>query len=308
MKTAKELCGLLITRGLASLTEDEEDVVVDYLEDIGIEVDLDTKQQDLCLLLLDKTMEKELKTRVPITAYANSLVEKESEFREKDTKTKKMERDVREWTRKQDKLRKSLYNNYDKLPGCVSNNLLDTKARQLILKDDIGVNNYIYSAMISIPSNEYEKIVINYDNPVIEITSNTGNKAYARITYHNDQKDTVYISQLVSQLLNTGKVGLGYLKLCTSVPTITKIDFKYYGSQDMLKNDLDYLVESLPKIINSFSSLSLGMVLKTKKDNRDIFVQVSGLNGEVNEKRDVPIFVGLIPFGLTDIPFDINIA
>lgn len=60
MRSAKELCALLITRGLKELNEEEEEVVVDYLEDIGVEVDLDAKPRDLCVALLEKVMTKDL--------------------------------------------------------------------------------------------------------------------------------------------------------------------------------------------------------------------------------------------------------
>ena len=74
MKSAKELCALLITRALKDLGEEEEEVVVDYLESIGVDVDLDMKPRDMCVALLEKTMVKELGKKVPLTAYANSLI------------------------------------------------------------------------------------------------------------------------------------------------------------------------------------------------------------------------------------------
>jgi hypothetical protein len=81
MKSAKELCALLITRALKDLGEEEEEVVVDYLESIGVEVDLDMKPRDMCIALLEKTMVKELGKKVPMTAYANSLIKpKEVKF------------------------------------------------------------------------------------------------------------------------------------------------------------------------------------------------------------------------------------
>lgn len=52
-KSAKELCAMLITRALKDLNEDEEEIVVDYLEKIGVKTKLTMKPRELCTLLLE---------------------------------------------------------------------------------------------------------------------------------------------------------------------------------------------------------------------------------------------------------------
>ena len=56
--SAKQLCAQLVTRALQDLTEEEEEVVVDYLESAGISVDLDANPRELCTLLLEKLCKK----------------------------------------------------------------------------------------------------------------------------------------------------------------------------------------------------------------------------------------------------------
>ena len=58
--SAKELCAMLITRGVKNLTDEEEDVVVDYLESLGIQTNIDDSSKDMCLTLLEKSMQEDM--------------------------------------------------------------------------------------------------------------------------------------------------------------------------------------------------------------------------------------------------------
>ena len=77
---------MLITRSLKDLNEDEEEIVVDYLESLKIKTKLSMKPRELCTLLLEKAMEKDIGAKVPITAYANSLLAKEAQSKQANIK------------------------------------------------------------------------------------------------------------------------------------------------------------------------------------------------------------------------------
>ena len=136
-RSAKELCGMFITRQLASLTEEEEDVVVDYLEDIGIEVDIDITPRELCLALLSKTMEEDLGKVIPMTAYANQIVGKEKKL----SFEKEIEKEQRELVRKRKSIQKTLRNKNKKLPGCVlgQNKIIPDNLFTLRVDDTLGI-------------------------------------------------------------------------------------------------------------------------------------------------------------------------
>lgn len=308
--SAKELCALLITKSLKNLNEDEEEIVIDYLTDLGYDVDIDTKPQELCRLLLNATMKKELKKEVPISAYANSLLDKGKVLSEQ--KNKLANEKALEASRIQK--RKELENKSKVLPGCNVNNdkLISKNLYDLIVDQELGysVADDTHSAIISISENLYTTIFMKLNDPIVEITSNKGNKAYARVgEYHQENDSTIYISQLVADILdindvnskNNKNVG-GFLKLCNSLPEITHIGFTYYGSQEKLDEDLPMLIEKLPKVINGFSYLSLGMILYITTSTSNITIRVDSLLSFGDEE----IFAGIIPLAENDLPFDIN--
>ena len=107
---------------------------------------------------------------------------------------------------------------------------------------------------------------------------------------------------MVAFLLDIGQRDGGFLKLCSSMPDIAKAKFTFYGSREELDGVLQKLIEKLPSVINAFSYLSLGMILMTNIDGKEIHVRVDGLT-DFDER---PIFAGLIPFGSGDLPFDIE--
>ena len=301
-KSAKQLCALLITRSLNNLTEDEEDLVVDYLEDLGIETDIDMSKKDLCLSLLNETMKQEIGKRVPITAYANQVLGKEAKFEEE----KKYRQKLRKIQKRREKQTKLLESQHNKLPGCIpdESNIISREPYKLNVDPDLGINNlpddsYQYSAVVSVPDKMYEYIFLNIENPVLEITSNKGFKGYARIT-ENHKGDDIKISPLVASILDIKKRGSGFLKLCMYLPEITKIGFSFYGTQEKLDEILSDLIVKLPSVINAFSYLSLGLVLKTMIDDKEVLVRVDELYSSDNM-----IFAGLIPSGESDIPFDV---
>ncbi len=304
MKSAKELCSLLITRGLSELTDEEEEIVVDYLENIGIEVELDDTPKQLCTSLLQKIMKDDIKRLVPITAYSNSLLKLESEKQIKSNQQKMDDRIKRKEKIRYAKLEKKLISQHGDLPGCeISDNILPMF--QFIYDPILGINNGILTSVVSVPDTMYTKIFKTLSNPTLEIITIEGRTVYVRIEpskNKNQSSNVIYMSGLVSQILNTQNT-YGYVKVCKSLPYISHIEFTYLGSEDQMNDDFEYLLKVLPSIVTSFSSLSLGMILRTLKDNRDIHVIVNGLSGDNNK----PIFAGLLPFGETNIPFDIHV-
>ena len=85
------------------------------------------------------------------------------------------------------------------------------------------------------------------------------------------------------------------------MPTITGINFVYYGTQADLDNILSDLIPVLQKTVSAFSVLRLGMLIKTEVNNIEVYVRINGM-----EQNGTPIFAGKIPPGLTEIPFEIT--
>lgn len=305
-RSAKELCAMLLKRSLKELNEDEEEVVVDYLEELGIEVDLDTDQKDLCYMLLEKTMMNEKKKKIPMSPYLNEILEKEKS--EADVKEKKkIEREIE---RKRLKAQKVLTEQSRVLPGCslTEKDILPKGAYTLMVNQEIGIIKLNdgaeqYAAIASVSESLYNNIFLNVQNPVLEIVTIKGDKTYARIGEpHDGNTDLVLVTPLISTLLNFNETEKAFLKLCKTLPEISKINFTYYGSKTDLEENLSKIIQKLPSVINAFSYLSLGLILLTDIDGNEIQVRVDSLLDEKNK----PIFAGLVPFGETDLPFDIS--
>lgn len=309
MRSAKELCALLITRGIRDLSEEEEEVVVDYLEDVGIKVDLDMTGRDLCVALLEKSMLTDLKKKVPITAYANNLLQKNVE-----KKVEKVEKVVEVKTEslkdKRNREVQTLEKKSRQLPGCLPSDekLLKSTLYDFVVDEELGVqfledNTLQQTAAVSLSSAVYDEIFLRYENPVIELLSDKGFRAYARIVApHDDRENVIYISSLVANILSiVGNKGAGFVKLCISLPVITKIGFTFYGTDVELQNVLKDLIEKVPNLINAFSYLSLGMVLSVNVGGRDYSLRVDSLL----DSDDRPIFAGLIPSFENEIPFEV---
>src|SRR5579883_550653 len=259
-RNAKDLCSLLITRGLKELSEEEEEIVVDYLEEIGVKTSLRDKPKDLCMKLLEKMMIKEGKDpkKVPITAYANSLLGK-TENNEKTQMVKKIDTEI---TRK--KSREELERKAKNLPGCIpeEKNIFGKQLYELIIDPDLGViplpnGGEQSSAVISVAQNLYNQIFNEYDNPVIEINTNKGYRSYARLAEaHDGDQNIILVSSLVADTLDMRGQTLAFLKLCVHLPQIKKIGFTFYGNKKELDQNLEYFTMELPPIINAFSYLS----------------------------------------------------
>ena len=299
MRSAKELCALLITRGLKELNEEEEEVVVDYLEDIGVEVDLDAKPRDLCLALLEKAMTKDLGKKVPVTAYANSLL--------KGEKTEKAV--VKNMIDERKKLERALEGKAKTLPGCIvsDDGLLKKTLYDFVTDEELGImtlpdNSLQYSSAVALSRKLYDEIFLSYESPVLELVSAKGARAYARITaLHTDSDNVVRVSPLVASILNFKNKDGGFLKLCTSLPEISRIAFTFYGTNAELQTLLKGIIEKIPSVVNAFSYLSLGLVLTTEVDGKQVQLRVDGLY----DSDERPIFAGIIPFSESDIPFDV---
>jgi len=304
-RNAKELCAMLITRSLKDLNDDEEEIVVDYLESLKIKTKLSMKPRELCTLLLEKAMEKDLGVKVPITAYANSILAKEEQSK---NLTKKISDETKVKVRRSQS-QKNLEALENKLPGClVSDNIFGRKLHNLIVDPDLGIMNLEdgtsqYSASISVSEKLYNDIFLSNNRPVIELKTNKGFKAFAKIAFPHAGSDLdVYVSPLISLILNLTGSDLAFLQLCNSLPTISHVKFTFYGTQEDLNKVLKDLIIKLPSTINAFSYLSLGMVLVIAVNNKNIEVRVDSLTDD----NDRPIFAGLIPVSETDLPFDIS--
>jgi len=296
---------MLITKQLKELNEDEEEIIVDYLEDLGIEIDLDMDEKTMCKLLLDKVMEEEIGKKVPMTAFANMILQKEEQkIQEKESMKRK-----RALERKRKNIQKSLQSQYKEFPGCVdTTDLIPKISFTFIIDPDLGVQktgegDMTYTSSVGLNSDLYREIFLNISNPVIELTTLKGEKAYARLTEPLDiPKDEIYINPLVARLLNIEKINVkGFIRLCNKMPYIDHVNFTYYGNQEELANNLQYLIKKLPFVINAFSSLSLGMELVVMKNGKSLIVRVD----ELKDDQGKPIFAGLIPTGDVNIPFDI---
>lgn len=300
---AKELCAMLITRSLANLTEEEEDIVVDYLEDLGISVDIDTHPKDLCITLLDKTMQKDIGRSVPLTAYSNKIMDKQKSVREEKEKKDNERRLLQD----RERIERNLKLREKSLPGCIpEENINQNQSYSLIVNQELGIevlpdNNLQYSAVISVPSNLYQNIYNKLSSPIIEFTSGKGKKGYARIKDYHAGED-IYISPLVGRILDIDNIGEAILRVCSYLPEIHFVNFTYYGSKEELDQMLPLLVKKLPKVINAFSYLSLGMVLRTMIDGKEVSIRVDNLEDE----EKMPIFAGVLPFGDSDLKFDIE--
>ena len=306
MRSAKELCAMLITRGIKTLTEDEEDVVVDYLDDLGVEAELDDSPKQLCMKLLDEVMMKDVGRRVPISAYANSLISEQKKKSEESI----MRKQQREEQRRRRNKEIDLENKMSMLPGCVPDDtgLFSKTLYDLVVDPEVGIsqlsdNQLQYAAEVAVNQDVYREIFLNLTNPVLEITTSQGDKGYAKITStHSDASNVIYISPLVGSILNINERGGGTVRLCIAIPYVKKINFTYYGDQESLNNVLEPLISKLPGVINAFSYLSLGMLLRTTINNEEVIVRVDRLEDAEND----PIFVGIIQPGESDLPFDIE--
>jgi len=305
-RNAKELCAMLITRSLKDLNEEEEEIVVDYLEKLKIKTKLSMGPQELCMLLLEKAMEKDLGKKVPITAYANRVLGKEQQAKEEKAKVVKSENIKINRSKSQ----KNLEEMESKLPGClVSDNIFGRQLYNLIVDPSLGIMNLPdgtahYSAVISVSERLYNDIFLTNNTPIIELRTNKGFKAFAKIAYPHAGNDLdVYVSPLIGNILSlVGTTNVAFLQLCSSLPTISHVKFTFYGNQSELDKILQTLITKLPFTINAFSYLSLGMVLIVNINGQEVQVRVDSLRDDTER----PIFAGLIPFSETDLPFDIS--
>lgn len=304
--TATELCAKLILKSLKSLNSDEEELVVDYLDSIGIETDLDTNTNELCMLLLKHKMKEDLNTdnMAALRPYANKILEKSEMEKNRDQDNKIAE------NLKKD--RQSISKDLKKqtsLPGCVA----DTKLKsflpyKIVVKTDLGIitkknGSLQYRSAVSLPESLYSKIFLEHNQPIIELksTDNTGEIAYARIEEAHNEDDIIYISPLTFNLLATKNM-LTYIRLCKEMPIIDKIFFTYYGNKKDLDKDLPELIEKVPDIINAFSYASLGLVFTIDLNDKSVMLRVDKLLSADEQ----PIFSGILKFGDSDLPFEIT--
>jgi hypothetical protein len=312
----KELCSLLISKGLKELSPDEEDSVVNYLEDSGVRVGLRDKTTDICVKLLQLTMVEDGydPQKVPVRIYANTLIEREKSERESKFQQTSERRRLQEIEDQRNDARKRLEQQAKTLPGCVvaDSDILPKTLFTLQVDPELGLmilpdGSLQYSSVISINGDLYEQLFLALENPIVELGAGQGYKTYVRISdAHQGDRNLVYISPLVATSLNIENEGSAFVKLCVSLPQIRRIEFSFLGTSETLTSILERITEKLPDLINAFSYLSLGMILRTsiKTDREDLVLnaRVDGLYDE----SDQAIFAGLIPFGESDIPFEIN--
>lgn len=305
---AKELCAKLILKSLKNLSEEEEEFVFDYLYDLGYDLDADTSHQKLCSILLEATMKKDLGRQVPMTAYANSLIQKAKDLelvKESEGKRRALEA-------MRSKRRTELLGRVRDLPGCdVNDEDFITKNIMIFMRNDqVGydVADGIHRSAISVSENIYKSIFMKLQSPVVELVTTKGHRAYARITdYHQASDTTIFMSQLTAEILELkGSNTSGFLKLCNSLPELAMAKFTYYGTQGELDADLPFLLERLPHVINGFSYMSLGLLFYVRMDEktpqeRIITIRVDSLISAEGEE----VFAGLIKFAEADLPFDI---
>ena len=138
-KSAKKICSMLITRQLTQLSEDEEEIVIDYLEELGVETSIDDNPKQMCVALLRKVMEEEFgNSAIPISAYANKLLKDEQIGDEAKNIQKK-----REVFLKSRRVKTSqLSSNPRDLPGCVqdiSQTINHKKLFHLVVDKDFDI-------------------------------------------------------------------------------------------------------------------------------------------------------------------------
>lgn len=318
--SAKELCAKLMTRAIKSLSDEEEEIVVDYLEKkLKVKTKLNMKPQQLCTLLLEKTIEQELGKdkvgKVPITAYANTLLGKEqvAAVERKKARQEAEESEFRKQQLVEINMRRKLAlekleNESKRLPGCIaSDEDIFLPEYNIIVDNAIGISplpdgTSVYSAQVAVPQSLYDRVFANNDDPILEFR-NGKHRAYARISApHEFEADIIYVSPLVGLQLMIEEVGNSNVNLCISLPRIGKAKFLYYGFKKDLINMLPTLIEKLPYVINAFSYLYLGMILVTNVEGKEIKIRVDGLYDEENS----PIFAGLLQSTDADLPFEID--
>jgi hypothetical protein len=301
MKSAQEVCAMLLLRSIKTLNSEEEELIADYMADIGYEVTFDKDPRGLCQFLLEDAMQQELGHKAPMTAYAHSVIDAQAKVREE---RKKLDR-LRELDKKRGAEKKRLASNEKKLPGCnINKSILKNVAHKLRFDEKLGYDRDTgrHAAVVAVSSRLYNQIFLEIDNPVVELMAlKTGKVCYARIAEaHEEADDVVYVSELVSDILGT-KRGDVVMKLCNSLPSVKHIDLTYYGTQAELDGVLEEVIQNLQVTINGFSYVFLGMELYVEtKDGRKA-VRVDGLYDD-----EMPIFAGLIPFGENDVPFEIK--
>lgn len=316
-RSAKELCAMLITRALKDLNEDEEEIVVDYLERLKVDVDIDTKPRELCMILLEKLMPSEMKGKVPITAYANQVLGKEKEAAViKEKQRQEMEKVKAREAVKNRRItnKRNLEAKSKVLPSCVQGpNVFNPNVYKVVVDPELGIvqladGSSQYMAGVSVSQNLYNRIFDMLDKPIIELINPFGIKAFARIVgMHDEDNDVIYISPFVYNLLEERTDKGVNLRLCNTLPYIQNVKFTFYGTQEELNVALEGLINKLPNTINALSYLSLGMEINENINGKDYKVVVSSIDGYYGDKEDdiFPVFAGLIPPFDNEIPFEI---
>ncbi len=303
-KSAGELCAKLLLKSLKNLNEDEEEMVVDYLESVGIEADFDLKSNDLCLLLLKHKMKEDLGTdnMAALRPYANKLLESGENV--------KRLKDEQESQQKILNNRLNISKNLKSmdLPGCVADRDIGINLNvpyTIIVNPELGImtksdGTRQYRSAVSVSQNLYDNIFLKHEQPILELKSTDNEIAYARIEEMHSENNVIYVSPLTFNLLNTKNM-LAFIKLCQNMPVIDKIDFTYYGDRKSLDIDLPMLIQKVPDTINAFSYASLGLVFTIPLDDKSVMLRVDKLLSDGK-----PIYAGILAFGENDLPFDIE--
>lgn len=313
--SAKELCAKLITRKLSDLSPDEKEDVYYWLDDRGYDLNVDMSSRTLCSMLMQDLMKEEVEkednikegmgrsVRIPMTAYANKVLQEEKakrKQREKLRKTQKI-RQVRQQNVKE------LQNKIVELPGCIRDNsgVIGQRKYLALTEPNVGLVNSqgteYTAAFVTVPQNMYGQIFDKSDNPILEITAGSGIKTHARIEGpHDGSDDIIFVSVLIAQILQSQtEVSL---KLCVDMPIVKSINFTYYGTEkDLSKIEVE-LSEKLPEVINMLASLQLGMELQVALSSGIEKVLIS----ELRDTQEREVYSAVLPLGLSEIPFEVK--
>lgn len=314
---AAEVCARLLTRALKELTEEQEELVTDYLYSIGINIEADISSRDMCLVLLEKLMIDEYGNKVPVTAFANNILEKAKKASEIRAQQVKAQQITYNRALKEKELKQQTGN----MLGCeISNtNIFSKIPYKLVIDPTIrtDVNRAeeaegAYSAVILLSTNLYNELLLNFDSPLLEIVTLKGARAYVRVqgTYESSNDDhVIHITPLVAEILELDpnvKSAQAFVKLCNALAEISFVEFRYYGTQEELNGVLQQIQEILPSIINRYSYLSLGMVFKLQiPDNIGVLNQHEVRVDRIYDTNKDSIYAGIIPQGDVAIEFEI---
>lgn len=297
-KNAQELCSELLLNITKNLTDEEEELVVDYLDNIGIEVDLDVEQNKMCRMLFD-SLTKKLPGRVPVQALANKILD-DRKIRLGENVETKTEESLEE---RRDKISDQLLTSGKTTCVLDESNIVPTNQMYKFITDELGItteSDYThYNAVVKLPIKLYEKIFFNVENPVLKITKFGGNheSTYVKINGYNDK---FYTNESIVEPIEITDITDDYknrIIIDKHTPYISHVKFIYYGDKKELNKNLLAIRNSLKE--NDVRSFRVGSTVLADKGYKFMV-------GSIKDENNRNVSIGRIKYDMDDIKFDIE--